>query len=233
MTAVDLKPVVVLVSANAEWGPVKDYYRPSRVEANPYGEYFQEIIHKQPVIFQHGGWGKIASAASTEMAVNRWNPEMIINIGTCGGFAGQIERGAILMPDRTLAYDIIEQMGDAQEAIEAYTTRLDNSWLKQPYPLPVQSGILVSADRDIVPESIPGLIAQYQARAGDWESASIAWVAAKKHNRRCLILRGVTDLVSPQGGEAYGGMDFFEQASRQIMDSLCASLSGWLACAGL
>ncbi len=232
MTAVERKPVVVLISANAEWGPVKSFYRPVRVENNPYGEYFQEEISQHPVIFQHGGWGKIAAAASTEMAVNRWDPDLIINLGTCGGFAGQIERGAILMPDRTLAYDIIEQMGNPQEAIEAYATRLDHSWLKQPYPIGVQGGILVSADRDIVPESVPGLIAQFQARAGDWESASIAWVAAGKHNRRCLILRGVTDLVSPRGGEAYGGMDFFEQASRQIMHSLCGSLPGWLACAG-
>lgn len=223
---------MVLISANAEWGPVKELRQPSRVEKNPYGEYFQEEIHQNSVIFQHGGWGKIAAAASTEMAVNRWDPELIINIGTCGGFAGQIERGAILMPDRTLAYDIIEQMGNPQEAIEAYATRLDHSWLKQPYPIAVQGGILVSADRDIVPETVPGLIAQYQARAGDWESASIAWVAAGKHKRRCLILRGVTDLVSPQGGEAYGGMDFFEQASRQIMDNLCGSLPGWLSCAG-
>jgi adenosylhomocysteine nucleosidase len=232
LTAANRKPVVVLISANAEWIPVKEYYKPSRVEKNPYGEYFQEEIKGRPVIFQYGGWGKIAAAASAEMAVNRWDPEVIINPGTCGGFAGQIERGAILMPDRTLSYDIIEQMGDPQEAIEAYTTLLDNSWLKQPYPLPVQSGIIVSGDRDIVPDTIPGLIAQYQARAADWESASIAWVAAKKHNRHCLILRGVTDLVYPQGGEAYGGMDFFEQASRQIMDRLCGSLPGWLGCAG-
>ncbi len=229
---VDRNSVVVLISANAEWGPVKEYFQPSHIETNPYGEYFLEEIYQRSIIFQYGGWGKIAAAASTEMAINRWNPEMIINIGTCGGFSGQIERGAILMPDRTLAYDIIEQMGNPQEAIDAYSTRLDHSWLKQPYPLPVQSGILVSADRDIVPETIPGLISQYQARAGDWESASIAWVAAGKHNRRCLILRGVTDLVSPQGGEAYGGMDFFKQASRKIMDSLCGSLPGWLACAG-
>jgi adenosylhomocysteine nucleosidase len=135
------------------------------------------------------------------------------------------------MPDQTLSYDIIEQMGDPQEAIEAYATRLDHSWLKQPFPLSVQGGILVSGDRDIVPETIPSLINLYHSRAADWESASIAWVAAKKHNRRCLILRGVTDLVSSQGGEAYGGMDFFEQASRQIMDRLCGSLPGWLACA--
>jgi adenosylhomocysteine nucleosidase len=232
LTAANQKPAVVLISANAEWIPVKEYYQPSRVEKNQYGEFFQEEIKGQPVIFQHGGWGKIAAAASTEMAVNRWDPELVINPGTCGGFAGQIERGAILMPDRTLSYDIIEQMGNAQEAIETYTTRLDHSWLKKPYPIPVQGGILVSGDRDIVPENIPGLISHYQSRAADWESASIAWVAAKKHNRRCLILRGVTDLVSPKGGEAYGGLDFFTQASKQIMDRLCGSLPGWLACAG-
>lgn len=233
MTAVEHKSVVVLISAHAEWGPVKEFFHPSRVETNPYGEFFQEIINSRNVVFQFGGWGKIAAAASTEMVINRWDPVMIINLGTCGGFAGQIERGAVLMPDRTLSYDIIEQMGDPQEAIEAYSTNLDHSWLKQPYPLPVQGGILVSGDRDIVPETIPGLISQYQSRAADWESASIAWVAAQKNNRRCLILRGVTDLVSPQGGEAYGGMDFFEQAARQIMDHLCGSLPGWLACAGM
>jgi adenosylhomocysteine nucleosidase len=228
----DRNPVVVLVSANAEWGPVKELRQPARMEENPYGEYFQEIINHQPVIFQHGGWGKIAAAASTEMVINRWDPDLIINLGTCGGFAGQIDRGAILMPDRTLSYDIIEQMGDTQEAIESYSTQLDHSWLNEPYPLAVQHGILVSGDRDIVPESIPVLISLYHSSAADWESASIAWVAAKKHNRRCLILRGVTDLVSPQGGEAYGGMDFFEQASRRMMDQLCGSLPGWLACAG-
>jgi adenosylhomocysteine nucleosidase len=232
LNATDLKSVVVLISAHAEWGPVKEFFHPTRVESNPYGEFFRVKIHSRDVVVQFGGWGKIAAAASTEMAINRWDPEIIINLGTCGGFAGQIDRGAVLMPDRTLSYDIIEQMGDPLEAIESYATHLDHSWLKHPYPLPVQGGILVSGDRDIVPDTIPSLIKLYQSRGADWESASIAWVAAKKHNRRCLILRGVTDLVSPQGGEAYGGLDFFVQASRQIMDRLCGSLPGWLACAG-
>jgi adenosylhomocysteine nucleosidase len=226
------RPVVVLISANAEWPPVKDFYRVDTVDSNPYGEFFLTKINQQSIIFQLGGWGKIAAAASAEFAIQKWDPELVVNLGTCGGFAGHINRGDILMPDHTLAYDIIEQMGDAQEAIDHYATSLDYSWLKQPYPLPVQNGLLVSADRDILPADIPMLINTYHSRAADWESASIAWVTAKKNHRRCLILRGVSDLVSEQGGEAYAGMEFFEQSSRQIMQRLCESLPGWLTCAG-
>jgi adenosylhomocysteine nucleosidase len=226
------QPIVVLISANAEWTPVKAYYGVEVVESNPYGEYFLTEISRQPVIFQHGGWGKISAAASTEYVIQHWNPELVINLGTCGGFAGQIERGEILMPYRTLAYDIIEQMGDAQEAVEFYSTNLDYTWLQKPYPLEVRNGILVSADRDIIPADIPSLIQTYHSRAADWESASIAWVAAKRHNRRCLILRGVSDLVTEQAGEAYDGMGFFEQSARQIMHRLCGSLPGWLTSTG-
>ena len=38
----------------------------------------------------------------------------------------------------------------------------------------------------------------------DWESGAIAWVAARNQTR-CLILRGVTDLVGEAGDEAYDG----------------------------
>ncbi len=226
------KPVVVLVSADAEWKSVKEYFNDAKIQSNAFGEFFLTEINQQTVVIQHGGWGKIAAAASTVFAIEKWNPDLVINPGTCGGFTGQIERDVILMPDQTLTYDIIEQMSDPQESINHYTTHLDHSWLKQPYPFPVESGVLVSADRDIVPADIPSLITTYGARAADWESSSIAWVAAKKYKRRCLILRGVSDLVSEAGGEAYDGMEFFEQASRKIMHRLCESLPAWLACAG-
>lgn len=225
-------PVVILISADAEWVSVKKIYTDSQVYVNPFGEFFLTLIEKQPVAFLQGGWGKIAAAASAGFAITQWDPELVINLGTCGGFTGQIERGTIMLPDTTLAYDIIEQMSDPQEAIAHYTTRLDHTWLKPPYPLPVEGGILVSGDRDIVPADIPGLIHTYRARAADWESASIAWVVSKIHNKRCLILRGVSDLVSDDGGEAYNGISFFENSADQIMRQLCDSLPAWLVCAG-
>ena len=142
----------------------------------------------------------------------------MINLGTCGGFAGQIERGVILLVERTLVYDIIEQMGDPEEAVRHYSVDLDLSWLGGPYPQPVQRSLLVSADRDICLPDIPMLIGRYSAAAADWELGAIAWVS-QRAGVRCLILRGVTDLVGEQGGEAYGAIEVFHEGTRQVMST--------------
>jgi adenosylhomocysteine nucleosidase len=92
----------------------------------------------------------------------------------------------------------------------------------------VRRSLLVSADRDLVAGDIPRLQTEYGAIAGDWESAAIAYVAAR--NRvRCLILRGVTDLVDSSGGEAYGNYALFEKRAAVIMRRLVESLPAWLA----
>jgi catechol 2,3-dioxygenase-like lactoylglutathione lyase family enzyme len=86
---------------------------------------------------------------------------------------------------------------------------------------------LVSADRDIVTGDIPGLVKKYGAVAADWESGAIAWVA-KKNGVRCLILRGVTDLVGAAGGEAYGNIGLFHENMKTVMQGLIEQLPGWL-----
>jgi adenosylhomocysteine nucleosidase len=151
---------------------------------------------------------------------------VLINLGTCGGFAGEIERGAVILVNKTVVYDIIEQMGDFDEHIAHYTTQLDTAWVREPYPLPVQRALLVSADRDLLVEQIPELKQRYGAAAGDWESGAIAWVAQRNHTR-LLILRAVSDLVDHQGNETYGNLIVFEDAAREIMQRLVASLPGW------
>lgn len=218
---------VILISAGAEWRALCTHFPDSDLEATPYGECFTTGIGKHQVSFLHGGWGKVAAAGSAQYAIDRWRPRRVVNLGTCGGFAGQIERGAILLAERTIIYDIIEQMTDQDNAIAHYSCELDLSWLPDPPPQPVVRGTIVSADRDIVPEDIPYLIEKLNAPAGDWESGAIAWVA-KRNTLPCLILRGVSDLVDPTEGEAYGNYAFFEEQTRLIMDELIKHLPVWL-----
>ncbi len=234
---------VVAVSADAEWRIVRDRFSAQVPQHSPFGEWFAgDLVAdgvdalplsgiSRPVIFFQGGWGKISAAASAQWAIDRWQPGLLVNLGTCGGLAGRVERGEVLLVERTLVYDIIEQMGDPQAAIAHYAVDLDLSWLREPYPQPVRRGLLVSADRDICPADIPSLIEQYGAVAADWETGAIAWVASRNHTR-CLILRGVTDLVSLEGGEAYNGLEFFHAGARQVMEALLRSLPAWLDCAG-
>ena len=125
-------------------------------------------------------------------------------------------------------------MTDSDEAIAHYAAEIDLSWLEESVQSSVVSdqfsvvrGLLVSADRDIVASDIPVLVEKYDAIAADWESGAIAWVA-KQNGVRCLILRGVTDLVGVKGGEAYGNIELFHERTRQVMKGLIEQLPRWL-----
>lgn len=214
---------LILISANSEWRAVKELLRPAILESTPFGETFVQGGAR----FLQGGWGKISAAASAQYALDHFSPLFLVNLGTCGGFAGRIERGALLLVERTLTYDIFEQMGDSAAALENYATRLDTSWLgRLPATPALQRGLLLSADRDIFPADLPWLIEKFEARAADWESSAIAWVAARNQTR-LLIVRGVTDLVSPQGGEAYGDPALFHTRTRQVMAVLLSWWQAW------
>jgi adenosylhomocysteine nucleosidase len=224
--------VVVLVSADAEWKVVRARYPAAAVATTPYGEWFTLDVavdgRPRPVVFIHGGWGKIAAAGSTQYAALRWKPSLLVNLGTCGGFQGGARKGEVLLVDKTLVYDIVEQMGDSAEAIAEYTTPIDVAWAGSPLPEGYRRGPLVSADRDILPADIPRLRSAYGAVAADWESGAIAWVA-RANGVPVLILRGVSDLVGAEGGEAYGNVSAFEEGTRLVMTVLLDGLPSWLA----
>jgi len=227
MQIISDKPVVVIISALGEWQAVTSFLSLHESFQSPFGAYFYHSIDCLPYIFFYGGWGKVAAAASTQYVIDRFAPNMVINIGTCGGFLDKTVKGQLLLVNKTVIHDIVEQMTDPEQAIADYSTDVDLSWLKKPYPLQVTESIIVSADQDILPASIPHLVSRYSAIAADWESGSIAWVA-KKNNTRLLILRVVSDVVSRYGSPAYHAYDYFIQSANAYLPAIIKSLPGWL-----
>jgi len=218
---------VVLISANGEWQAVRDLFPSAEYASTPYGDWFEWQIGGETLSVMQAGWGKSASSGAAQYAIDRWQPEILVNLGTCGGFADRVERGEVILAERTVIYDIIEQMSDSDEAIRQRSVEIDLSWLKKTFPFDVRRSILVSADRDILPVDIPILIEKYDAVAADWESGSIAWVA-ERNGVKCLILRGVTDLVSEGGGEAYGDYGLFVEKTREVMNLLVEGFGVWM-----
>ncbi|MFH1909475.1 MAG: 5'-methylthioadenosine/S-adenosylhomocysteine nucleosidase [Chloroflexota bacterium] len=230
--------IVVLISAETEWRAVKEILAPAEIQSTLLGETFDvqpfDKLRAGPLTYFHGGWGKISAAATTQYAIDHFHPDLLVNLGTCGGFEGRVARGTIILVEKTIVYDILEQMTDPDEAIAHYSTEIDLSWLDTSVQSSVFSGqssilrgLLVSADRDILPADIPGLVEKYGAVAADWESGAIAWVA-KRNGVRCLILRGVTDLVGAAGGEAYGNIELFHERTREVMKQLVEQLPEWI-----
>ncbi len=222
---------VILISADVEWQAVRERLGDVSFSGTPYGEMAmiktRSGDRERQLVFLQGGWGKIAAAASTQYAIDRFQPALVVNLGTCGGFAPDVDAGTVLLVDYTLVYDILEQMGDADEALAHYATELGLDWLPNPLPSPVRQTMLVSADRDIVATDVHTLRASYGAIAADWESGAIAYVCAR-NEVRCLILRAVSDTVSPEGGEAYGDPELFAGRAKTIMNALMDILPNWL-----
>ncbi|MGE0551395.1 MAG: hypothetical protein AB7O24_10335 [Kofleriaceae bacterium] len=223
---------VVIVSANTEWKQVKPLFPDAVYRPTPWGEYFEHTFDvagaPARVVMFHGGWGKVAAAGSAQYAIDRWHPSYVVNLGTAGGFAGAVDKHAVVLANRTVIYDIVEAMGDSAEAIASYSVDIDLSWLSEPYPSAVVRTLLVSADRDLVPAELATLATKYKAVAGDWESGAIAYTCAR-NRQRLVILRGVSDLVGASGGEAYGNMAAFEQGAAVVMRRLVGELPAWLA----
>lgn len=217
--------VVVLISAIAEWNAVKPLFREVKMRRFPFGEYFDIVLQNEKITFFHSGWGKIASAGSMQYVIDVYSPDLIVNLGTCGGFEGTVDQGEIILVDQSYVYDIVELMGDL-DIVSYYASSLDLSWLTEPYPYPVRRGMIASADSDLPPGKIP-LLKSQGAIAADWESAALAWVA-QRNQARLLILRGVSDLVSEEGGEAYDHIEIFNERAQGIMQQLIEQLPEWL-----
>ena len=219
--------VVVVVSANAEWNAIRSLLPQAAAQSTPFGDSLEVEIENRPVVLFQGGWGKVSAAASAQYVIDLFKPDLLVNLGTCGGFQGRIEQGIVILVEKTIIYDIVEQMTDPEEAIERYTTKLDLTWLPRLTPSPVLRGPMISADRDILREDIPILIKKYDAVAADWESGSIAWVAQQNH-QKLLILRGVSDLVGADGDAVYGEYELYAARAREIMRRLIEALPKWL-----
>ncbi len=227
------KGVVCILSADTEWRALLKILQPASLDQTPFGGLFESSLgepgREVMVNFFQGGWGKISAAASAQYAIDRLHPGCLVNLGTCGGFAGLIEQGAILVVERTLVYDIVELMGDPAAHIQHYTTQIDLSWLGgTAIPEPYRRGFLVSADRDLAVEQLRELHDTYGAYAGDWESGAIAWVAQRNHVP-LLILRGVSDLVGEQGDETYGNLEAFARSTGPLLEKMIRDLPAWLA----
>jgi adenosylhomocysteine nucleosidase len=217
--------VVVLISASAEWKIVLAQLPGGLLHDTPFGPWFVHRLGAEDVVFFHGGYGKVAAAGSTQYAIDHWHPALLVNLGTCGGFGGERNVGDIVLASETFIYDIVERMGDPDEAIEDFHTRLDTAAWPARLAGRVVRAPLVSADTDLDPAAVAGLHARFHAGAGDWESGAIAWVAAHNHTP-VLLLRGVTDVIDAEGNDpTYHAPGAWERASASVMAQLLALLS--------
>ena len=146
--------ISVVISAQSEWEGVRSFFPEAQIGHYIYGECLETTFQGFPLKFFHLGWGKTASAGALQYILDSEKPDLVVNLGTCGGFAGVVNQGDVILVERTFIYDIVELM-DSADVTDYYASSLDLSWLAEPYPYPVRRGLIASADSDLPPEKFP------------------------------------------------------------------------------
>lgn len=174
------------------------------------------------------GVGKVNAALCTQMAILRFAPEAVINVGVAGGVGNGVVTGSVVIAEDTVQYDFdLTDIGEGEGLYSSCDARIADK--------------LFAAAKEILPEaSFRGRVATGDRFVGDSKTAShlrdhfgalvcemeggaVAQVCAAA-GIPCGVLRAVSDNANEQSG-----VDFPTFLASAVLDTekiICRFLSG-------
>jgi nucleoside phosphorylase len=189
--------IIVQICSNEEWDVTKCHLSPMEIYSYPYGEFFSmKINDDEDCIFYHSGETKTLSAGACQYAIDKWSPDIIFVLGTCGGVAEKVKKLDVIVVEQTAQYDIIPMK--KRQSIFHDIISLDLSWVDfHNIPHPVFRGFMATADQSVTSSNYR-ILREENAIAADWETAAIAKICYL-NDINCCVLRGVSDVPDEMG----------------------------------
>jgi adenosylhomocysteine nucleosidase len=163
--------------------------------------FYRRTVAGKEVVATTSGLGKVMAAATTQMVIDRFNADLVLNFGSCGALAPGLAVGDLILAEKVIEYDFTsDHKSVPMTACDAGLLLK----LKDHFP-GFKIGPLASADRNAdTPEVRNDLFVRYRALVADWEGAAIVRVA-KRMGIPALVLRGVTDVGDADLASEYEG----------------------------
>lgn len=165
------------------------------------------------------GCGKVFAAAHTQLMIDRFCPQYLINYGTAGAISPQVFRGEVVLGKKSIEIDFHERMAPGRPRPESIPDpmlfqQFENNFRKQSFDY--VNGTILCQDGDLVSgETKKALWDEYKGDCVCWEGTAVG--------RTCnfnevphVQLRGITDLANDQE-QAYSD---FESAINEVSEKL-------------
>lgn len=151
-------------------------------------------IYNQHAVLVISGIGKVSAALSTQLLIDKYTPDFIVNFGTCGGMDNKVEILKYYAVDKCCQFDfdLKELDGVPLGYIQEY---------KSVYFYPSLSGLeflekasLASADRFTnAKNDIDAIVNEVKCSLRDMEGGAIGQVCTS-NNVPLFMIKGVTDV---------------------------------------
>ncbi len=168
-----------------------------------------EIIGKidnKEVVVSISGVGKVNAAITTSMLINKYQPELIINIGSAGGLLPGQSIGDIVIANKLQYHDF--DIGPDTKDDERFIFYTDKELMKRlnevlsKLTYTFHEGLMVSGDQFILKTNPAFNRIQevfFDAHCVEMEAASIAHTCSK-YNVPFVVMRSLSDVVAENEG---------------------------------
>ena len=211
----------IIVAEEKELNAVKDIME-SIEEINIYEKIFYNgLIENKNVVVVKSNVGKVNSARSCQILIDKFNPNLIINVGTAGSVDNCLEIGNVIVANTLVQYDFdvtpfgrklgeIENIGESIKEKEELLNLFDG--------MDVTIGCIASGDKFIVDIDEKNNIRNiFNALCVEMEGASIAQVCYLD-NVPFLVIRSITDKLD--GSSKVDFEEFLELSSKKATNIL-------------
>ncbi len=218
-----MKKIGVIFAMNEELDEFIKYLKVDR-EYDIFDLHFFEGIKKDNhCILVTSGVGKVNSARATQILIDNYNVDYIINVGVAGGLSSTLDIGDIIIGNKLVQHDFditafnhdkgyIPNVGvyiDADEYLVKTTEMVLND-----SNIDYFKGVIASGDIFCTDEKMSNKIAhKFSALCVEMEGASIAQVCYLSHIP-FLILRSISDI--PNNNNVITYEEFLKESSTKI-----------------
>lgn len=189
-------------------------------------------IEKTKVIVVKCGVGKVNAARVTQILIDKFNVEYVINVGSAGGLNPLLNIGDIVIGEKLIQHDFdITAFDHAKGYIpnvgvylnsDEYLLRVANEVSKEFTDIGFHNGVIASGDIFCTSDKMSQKINQkFKAMCVDMEGASIAQVAYLS-GIPFLVVRSISDIPNNNNRITYE--EFLESSSRLVAKFLISML---------
>lgn len=202
----------IIVAMEEELAPILPLIPCQKVNKKPFQLYSYKKENLQLSIIV-SKIGKAAAAAATTYLIENYNPECIINIGTCGG-VNNANLASIILANSAAYHDVDVtgfgyKLGQLPQQPEIFTNSNStcnfqelSNFLKNSYS--ILNGLIITGDQfvankdrvNIIKNMYPSIVAI------DMEAAAIAQVCLM-YNKSFIFLKKVSDLADHEATDSF------------------------------
>ena len=178
--------------------------------------FYKGLIKNKEVIIVKSNVGKVNSARVCQVLIDKFNPSLIINVGTAGSVDNRLEIGDVVVANKLVQYDFdVTPFGRKLGEIEniGQYINVDEKFLDLFKTLNVTIGCIASGDKFIVNKEEKEKIRKiFNALCIEMEGASIAQVCYLDRIP-FLVIRAITDKLD--GSSKIDFETFLESSSKK------------------